>query len=137
MVDALRSAHRIVHPDGCVIDLHPTSDRPTVEVGGRVVGHVGSDDAPVRHAGAAIAIASAVDEGLFSVAGRERFCFHTYGESHTELADHIRTTWKSSTIDAQTLRRTRAALRSEPGASLRVTERVVATRLHPVPPQSQ
>jgi len=120
-----------------VIDFHPTSDRPTVEVGGRVVGHVASEDAPIRHAGAAIAIANAIDEGLFSVGRRERFCFHTYGESHTELADHIRTTWKSSAIDPQTLRRTRTALRSEPGASLRVTERVVATRLHPVPPQSQ
>ena len=133
MVDALRSAHRIVHPDGCVIDLHPTSDRPTVEVGGRVVGHVASDEAPIRHAGAAIAIANAIDEGLFSVGRRERFCFHTYGESHTELADHIRTNWKSGCIDAQTLRRTRTALRSEPGASVRVTERVVATRLQPVP----
>ena len=137
MVDALRSAHRIVHPDGCVIDLHPTSDRPTVEVGGRVVGHIASDDGPIRHAGAAIAIASAVDEGLFSVERRERFCFHTYGESHTELADHIRTTWKSGAIDAHTLRRTRTALRCEPGASLRVTERVVATRLHPVSSRSQ
>jgi len=132
MVDALRSAHRIVRPNGCVIDLHPTSDRPTVEVGGRVVGHVGSADAPIRHAGAAIANANAVDGGLFSVERRERFCFHTYGESDTELADHIRTTWKSGSIDAQTLRRTRTALRSAPGASLRVTERVVATRLRPV-----
>jgi hypothetical protein len=133
MVDALRSAHRIVRPGGCVIDLHPTSDPPSVEVGGRLIGHVASDDAPIRHASAAIAIANAVDDGLFSVERRERFCFYTYGQSHTELADHIRTTWKNFSIDAQTLRRTRTALRSEPGASLRVIEHVVATRLHPLP----
>jgi len=122
----------MVRPAGCLIDLHPTSDRPTVEVGGRVVGHVVSDDAPIRHAGAAIALANAVEEKLFSIHRRERFCFYTYGESHIELARHIRTTWKNSSIDTQTLRRTRKALRSEPGATLRVAERVVATRLHPV-----
>lgn len=133
MVDALRSARRMVRPAGCLIDLHPTSDRPTVEVAGRVVGHVVSDDAPIRHAGAAIALANAVDEKLFSIERRERFCFYTYGESHVELARHIRTNWKDSSIDAQTLRRTRKALRDEPGASLRVAERVVATRLHPLP----
>jgi hypothetical protein len=106
MVDALRCARRIVRPAGCVIDFHPTSDRPTVEVGGRVVGHVASDDAPIRHAGAAIALANAVDENLFSVERRERFCFYTYGQSSTEIAHHIRTNWKSGSIDAQTLRRT-------------------------------
>jgi hypothetical protein len=133
MVDALRSARKMVRPAGCLIDLHPTSDRPTIEVGGRVVGHVVSDDAPIRHAGAAIALASAVDAKLFSIERRERFCFYTYSESHVELARHIRTHWKDSSIDAQTLRRTRTALRNEPGASLRVAERVVATRLHPLP----
>jgi hypothetical protein len=133
MVDALRCARRIVRPAGCVIDLHPTSDRPTVEVDGRVVGHVASDDAPVRHAGAAIAIATAVDERLFSVERRERFCFYTYGQSPTELARHIRTAWRSGSIDRPTLRSTRTALRTNPGASLRVAERVVATRLHPLP----
>jgi len=133
MVDALRCARRIVRPAGCVIDFHPTSDRPTVEVGGRVIGHVASDDAPIRHAGAAIALATAVDANLFSVERRERFCFYTYADSSGEIAHHIRTNWKSSAIDAQTLRRTRTALRSEPDASLRVTERVVATRLRPLP----
>ena len=133
MVDALRCARRIVRPAGCVIDLHPTSDRPTVEVGGRVIGHVVSDEAPIRHASAAIALASVVDERLFAVERRERFCFHTYAESHTELAHHIRTVWKDSAIDAQTLRRARRALRTEPAAPIRVVERVVATRLQPLP----
>ena len=133
MVDALRSARKMVRPAGCLIDLHPTSDRPTVEVGGRVVGHVVSEAAPIRHAAAAIALSSVVDERLFSIERRERFCFYTYSESHLELARHIRTTWRDSSIDAPTLRRTRRALRNQPGASLRVAERVVATRLHPLP----
>ena len=133
MVDALRSARKMVRPAGCLIDLHPTSDRPTVEVGGRVVGHVVSEAAPIRHAAAAIALANAVDQRLFSIERRERFCFYTYSESHLELARHIRTTWRDSSIDAPTLRRTRRALRNQPGASLRVAERVVATRLHPLP----
>ena len=131
MVDALHRARRIVRPAGCVIDLHPTSDRPTVEVGGRVVGHVASATAPMRHAAAAVAIATVVDEDIFSVERRERFRFHSYAQSHRELARHIRNTWRDSCLDTQTLRRTRTALRNEPGASLRVTERVVATRLHP------
>lgn len=133
MVDALRCARRIVRPSGCVIDVHPTSDRPTVEVDGRVVGHVASADGPIRHAAAAVALANVVDEKLFAIERRERFCFYTYGQSHIELAGYIRATWKDSSIDAQTLRRTRKALRSEPGASVRVAERVVATRLQPLP----
>src|SRR5436305_14039560 len=119
MVDALHRARRIVAPAGCVVDLHPTSDRPTVEVGGRVIGYVASDEAPIRHAAAAIALANAVDEGLFSVARRERFCFHTYADSPGELAAHIRSNWKSGSIDAETLRRTRRALHTDRRASLR------------------
>jgi len=132
MVDALRRAHRIVRRSGCVIDLHPTSDLATIEVGDRVIGHVQSDDAPVRHGAADRAIAAAVEDGVLAIERSERFSFRTYGDSARELATYIRTIWKTSRIDPPTLRRMQQALRRDPRARVRAIEGVIATRLRPL-----
>src|ERR1051326_9124433 len=90
MVDALRRAQRIVRPDGCVIDVHPTAAASTVEVGAVVVGSVDGHDAPDRHAAAARAVAEAVDRHLFEIEQTCDFAFFTYrSEEHTsELQSH-------------------------------------------------
>ena len=131
MVDALRCAHRMVTPDGGVVDLHPTASLARVDVDGHVTGVVDAGDAPSRHAAAGAAIQAAIDERLFSVERAVDFTFRTYGDTIEELREFIEANWRDARIDAATVDRTRQALRATPGSRVRVRESVRATRLTP------
>jgi hypothetical protein len=131
MVDALRRAHRMVRPDGCVVDLHPSAARAPVEAGGRVTGHVDGGDAPLRHAAAGVALAAAIEEGLFIIERRDTFAFYTYADSIDELREYIEESWRNATIDDLTVDRTRQAQRERPGGRPRTREDVCITRLRP------
>jgi hypothetical protein len=131
MVDALRRAHRIVTPEGCIVDLHPTATCARVEVGTRRTGRVAAGDAPRRHAAATAALAFIVEEGLLAIEAAMEFAFYTYGDSLDELATHITENWKNARIDEETLTRTRQVLRAERREIPRVREQVRITRLRP------
>ena len=79
----------MVNPNGCVIDLHPSAARASVEVHGNNTGHVDAGDAPLRHAAAGVALAAAINEGLFAVDRALVFTFYTYGDSIEELRDYV------------------------------------------------
>ena len=81
MVDALRRAHRIVTPDGTVVELHPSASAAVIEVSDRAAGHVHTGDAPIRHAAAGAAVAAAVAEGLFVVERVVTFPFYSYADT--------------------------------------------------------
>jgi hypothetical protein len=133
MVDALRRAHRIVQPRGRVIDLHPAAAPAAVEVGSERTGHVDAGDAPLRHAAAGVALARIVDAGAFAIERTFEFAFHTYGDSIDELREYIEENWREGTIDAETVSRTRQALRANPHVNQpRVREQVCITKLRPV-----
>jgi hypothetical protein len=132
MVDALRRAHRIVRPEGCVVDLHPTAALSLLEVGARCTGRVDAGDAPSRHAAAGAAISAAIDEGLFAAERGVDFTFYTYGDTIEELRDYIVENWRNARIDEETIDRTREALRDAPGTRPRVRECVRVTRLQPI-----
>ncbi len=132
MVDALRRAHGIVAPGGCVVDLHPTAALASVEVGDHIAGFVEAGDAPSRHAAADAAIHAAVDERLFVVERAVDFAFHTYGDTIEELRAFIKESWRrDARIEEATVERTREALRTTPRTRPRVREHVRATRLAP------
>ena len=133
MVDALRRAHGMVTPNGCVVDLHPTAARACLEVGADITGLVAAGDAPFRHAAAGAAISATIEQGLFVVERAVDFTFHTYGDTIEELRDFIAENWRDARIDEQTAERTRDALRGAPGTRPRVREYVTATRLKPLP----
>ena len=132
MVDALRRAHGMVKPGGCVVDLHPTAAPACLEVGARMTGLVDAGDAPCRHAAAGAAMVAAVDEGLFVVERAVDFTFHTYGDTIEELREFIVENWRDARIDEETVARTREALGDAPGTRPRVREYVTATRLKPI-----
>ena len=132
MVDALRRAHRVVTPDGCVVDLHPTAARAAIEVGRQRTGAVDAGDAPFRHAAASAALVRGVGERLFIIDALREFTFYTYGDSVEELRDYIVETWRNARVDDETIRRTRDALEADPDARPRVREHVRATRLRPL-----
>src|SRR5438874_2360064 len=131
MVDALRRAHRMVKPGGCVIDLHPSAARASVEVGDTATGHVEAGDAPLRHAAAGVALAAAVDEGLFTVEHAVVFTFFTYGDTIDELRHYVVENWREGRIDDESVNRTRAAARTS-GVRPRIREHVHATKLLPM-----
>src|SRR5262245_48842360 len=111
MVDALRRAHRMVKRGGCVVDLHPSAARSPVDVSGRTTGYVDGGDAPLRHAAAGVALAAAIDEGLFTIEGSTTFAFYTYADSIDELREYVEENWRDARIDDLTVERTRQALR--------------------------
>ena len=133
MVDALRRAHGIVAPSGCVVDLHPTAARARLEVGAEITGLVDAGDAPFRHAAAGAAMSATIEQGLFVVERAVDFTFHTYGDTIEELRDFIAENWRDARIDEQAVERTREALRAAPGIKPCVREYVTATRLKPSP----
>jgi hypothetical protein len=132
MVDALRCAHRVVRADGCVVDLHPTAARASMEVGACIAGCVDAGDAPFRHAAASAALARAADERLFTIESSCEFMFLTYGDSADELRDYIVENWRNARVDDDTMRRMRVALAADPRAKPRAREQVRATRLRPL-----
>jgi hypothetical protein len=134
MVDALRRAHRTVDPFGTVVDLHPSAVPAILEVGGRATGIVCSEDGPLRHAAAGVALAAAVQEGLFAIERSFVFRFYTYSESVEELSLYVSTHWRSGCIDADALARTRAAMSTDVSATLRVCEQVYVTKLRVLNP---
>ena len=127
MVDALRTAHRLLTPDGVLLDFRPTASSVPVEVGERVTGFVDADVALRRHAAAAQAIADVVDAGMFSIVTARTFDFFTYGDSIDELRDYIVGNWRDTSFAAETVERTRAALKAAPGVRPRVREHVDAS----------
>jgi hypothetical protein len=134
MVDALRRAHRLLQPYGCLIDLHPTPERAVVEVGSRVTGEVDASDGPLRHAAADAALAATVSAGLFVVEHASDFAFYTYADTIDELREYIEENWRNARIDDTVVRRTVDALRDAPGVRPRVREDVRLTRLRPLTP---
>src|SRR6185295_3808450 len=130
MVDALRRAHRMLIRDGCVVELHPSATRASVDVGGWNTGYVDAGDAPLRHAAAGVAVATAIQEGLFVVDREVVFDFHTYGDSIEELRDYVVENWRDGHIDDDTVERTRQMLSdAAPGTRPRLRERVHLTTL--------
>lgn len=131
MVDALRRAHRIVTPDGVVVDLHPSASPAAVEVGNRLTGYVNAVDGRHRHAAADAAIATAVGEGLFEIERVVEFPFHTHADTVEELRDYIEAHWRDAHLDEVTVGSAREAARETPGARPRTRERVILTILRP------
>jgi hypothetical protein len=132
MVDALRRAHRMLKPDGCVVDLHPSAARALVEAGGQPAGYVDAGDAPLRHAAAGVALATAIQERLLVVDREIVFDFYTYGDSIEELRDYVVENWREGQIDDETVERTRQLVRdAPPGTRPRLRERVHLTTLRP------
>ena len=130
MVDALRRAHRMVTPDGAIIDVHPTAAPACVEVGGERIGPLEAGDAVLRHGAADKAIATAVGAGLVDAAAAVDFVYYTYGDTIEELRDHIAANWRSTRISDGTVARTLRVLEWTSGpVRPRVVEHVRLTSL--------
>ena len=135
MVDALLSARRLLRPNGCLVDVHPTVESAHVEVGlDLCTGDLHAEDARRRHADADAALATIVARGIFTLDSAREFSFQRYADSVEELWDYVAEKWTDAHFDEATLNRTRDARRSHPKASLRLHEHARITTLRPGPP---
>jgi hypothetical protein len=131
MVDALRRARELVTPNGCVIDLHPTSAPALVMVGDRVGGEVDTGTTKVRHQSATDAVTAAIQRRLFIVDDTAEFDYSVYADTLHELQQHVHDEWQEGHIGEATFAATLALLDGMPGARPQVRERVVINRLRP------
>lgn len=132
MVDALLRAQRLLRPNGCLVDVHPTVESAHVEVGLDIhTGDLHAEDARRRHAAADAALAAIVARGIFTVEGAQEFSFRRYADSVEELRDYAAEKWTDAHFDEATLTRTRDALRAHPIASLLLREQARVTKLRP------
>lgn len=92
MVHALQQIHRLLVPDGHLIDIHPVPGTLTAEVHQRhkiiLAEHVPSTNAEAVQQ-AEEALAHVVNRRLFTIVQESTFDFRTYGDSVVELRDHI------------------------------------------------
>src|SRR3990170_5608186 len=110
MVHALEEAHRLLTPDGFLIDIHPVPEVPTIEVrqGGKLLL---SEAYPAQsiedYRQADRAIESTFERHLFAAPRRDHFDFLTYASSASELSDFFKKTGaydqspKDQTVEAR------------------------------------
>jgi hypothetical protein len=91
MVHALEEVHRLLKPDGCLIEIHPILENPLVKVfaGSTVLftGFYPGFDYLEDLRQAEKALLQSVQRGLFILQRSREFDFLTYGSSITELQD--------------------------------------------------
>src|SRR5437588_11933343 len=99
MVDALQRARSLLTSGGYVLDLHPTTEAPHLEVGGDLAGDLRADDARRRHAAAEAALATVLDRHLFVVSGTRDFSFRRYADSLDELTEYVSGKWSHAEFE--------------------------------------
>jgi hypothetical protein len=135
MVHALEEIHRLLKPDGCLIEIHPVLETPLVKVyngstvlfAGPYPGYDYEED--LRQA--EIALQQIVQRGLFVIERSSEFNFLTYGSSVTELQDF----WVEATEarEAELYDQVEEVMQAaEEGATVAFHERVRISRLQPM-----
>jgi SAM-dependent methyltransferase len=145
MVHALEEIHRLLKPDGMLIDIHPIPEGYLIKAltGDRIFfaepkRHTCSED--VLHAEAALA--ESVDRHLFTVDRSAEFDFLTYASSVRELRDYWEelNAFEDDPVDEASIAREEDLYaqveeiiqNSRPGVEVAIHERVRVARLRPV-----
>jgi hypothetical protein len=140
MVHALKKTHRLLKPDGLLIDIQPTPTPQTVEVhsDGRAseAGKLGHRQDWALHKQAHAALAQVVEEGLFVVEREINFPFLYHADTLVTLRNWLAENWENSILDDETGRRVEELLASAGAGSVAIIrEPVRMMRLRQVPQQ--
>ena len=143
MVHALEKIHQLLTPQGRLIDIHPSGERPSIEVRcdrrmtteAVVVGWLQETDDFIEYAQANAALAQAVERGWFAAERKSAFEFATCASSVGELREYLAQEWQDAVIQDDVAARAGEQLAWLGGeAELIVRERVLIARLRPVWP---
>lgn len=144
MVHALEEIHRLLRPDGSLIDIHPVLEAPLIEVyeGAKVLFAEPSPDYSVEdYRQAEHALAMIVQRRLFFVERSGEFDFLTYGSSAAELRDFMAKanayddTPKDEAVAAREVElyaRVEEIMQASEGVEVAYHERARIARLNPV-----
>jgi len=108
MVHALEIVHHLLHPNGDVIDIRPSSDPPPIivrsELGDITVGWLQETDDYIEYVQAGQAIEEAVGRGWFKVKQEDEFIYIIHAGNLAELRDFLAEEWHDAVIppDART-----------------------------------
>jgi hypothetical protein len=134
MVHALEKIHRLLEPDGRLIDIHPTGDPPpiAIRIGQQtaIVGRMKETDDFVEYAQASDALAQVVRRGLFALEREGTFEFVTYADSASEWREYLAKEWKDAILDSVVAAKVEELLSvPEPDRELILREQVRIARL--------
>ena len=135
MVHALREVHRVLVPDGILIDLRPLDDRWPVEIASRretrQVGRlVDFDQALSSDRAADQAVETVAAEGRFQRESGEFFPFLYSWDSPNEMQEFIEEEWEDfNGLDEETLRAARSAWAvADADSRVRIRVKMLITR---------
>ncbi len=139
MVHALQEIHRVLKPDGILIDLRPLADRWPIEVTSlsKTEEAVRVSDLPEgleQDRSADRAIQEGVAQNWYRIKSSEHFPFFYYWDSPKEMQDYIQEEWEDfARIEEQkwsTIRSMWAVANAD--ARLRIRVKMLITRLQKI-----
>ena len=141
MVHALEITHSLLEPGGLLIDIHPTSQPPRVEVhldgGVQLAGYVDDRDDFMDYIRADRALLEAEARGLFRLERQKFFPFLHHADTITEMLEYLAAEWSSAILPQETLAHAEK-LMCQPGqgAEIVIREPVRITRFQALNPAS-
>jgi hypothetical protein len=139
MVHALEITHSLLKPGGLLIDIHPTSQLPRVEVHleGEVqlAGYVDDRDGFIEYILADRALLEAEACGLFRLEREKYFSFLHHADTIIEMTGYITAEWSSAILPKATLARAEQLIgQPEQGAEIVIREPIRITRFRTLVP---
>ena len=138
MVHALEKIHRLLKPDGILIDIHPPPEPSSIDV--RVddrthaAGWLHETDDYGDYEAADEALAAIVARGLFVIERRGIFSFLTYADTLAELRTYLTEEWEDARIDDVTAARIEELMTApDRDKEIILREPVRIARLAPIP----
>jgi len=137
MVHALEIIHTLLVPDGCLIDIHPSGQPPSIEAciadQHHLLGYLQETDDFIEYGQANAALAELIQRRLFVVEQKRTFIFITRAGSLDELHRFLDENWSDSIFPAEVeLQARQLTLSSGPISSVQLVESVLITRLRKI-----
>jgi hypothetical protein len=109
MVHALELIHRLLKPDGQLIDIHPSTEAATLEVRVRdrhlPAGWLQEEDDYIEYELADAALDQVVETGLFALERSGEFRFIWHADTLDELRAYLAEEWQDAIVDDLTFMR--------------------------------
>jgi hypothetical protein len=137
MVHALEKIHSLLEPDGFLLDIHPSSEPPPVEVrvGDKyyLAGWLKEEDEYIEYIRADEALQTVIEQGRFAVEKGGTFTFNTYAGSLDDLREYLKDVWEDAILDDQVAGRVEELwLSPMKDKELVIREIIRISRLHPL-----